>query len=135
MPSNADPEGGMHADGPTIIQDDAPPLTARLEAVMWGLVCRVAVRFLRLDRTVAILDRLPHAGTADEIVRIPTSRRFRGSGACLSRSLARSQYLRVRGVPSTIAIGAKGSIADFDAHAWLEPMDEGDRPVLHRVPR
>ncbi|MEZ5165235.1 MAG: lasso peptide biosynthesis B2 protein [Acidimicrobiales bacterium] len=67
--------------------------------------------------------------------RHPRPRFFRGAGACLSRGMARSQYLRMRGIPTTLVLGVAGGIAAFDAHAWLEPIGTPDRPAIYRIAR
>jgi transglutaminase superfamily protein len=125
----------MQSDTTMIVEIDRPGPRARLEASAWGILCRIGIRVVRLDRLVGLLDRIPHRRSTDRPVEVPTARHFRGAGACLSRSLARSQYLRMRGASSTIAVGVAGKLASFDAHAWLEPTDPPDRPALHRIER
>lgn len=70
---------------------------------------------------------------------MPPESFFRGAGACLARSLARSQYLRRRGVESVIVIGATGTSTEsfaLDAHAWLETIDQSPtHTTMHRVVR
>ena len=117
----------------------------RIEPIAWALLCRLLVRAGSLERSLRVLDRFPvgdggpddgrdHDGRHDSIDMPPPSD-FRGAGACLALSLARSQYLRRRGGTSTIAIGARNLGADFDAHAWLEPFDDSDHTVVHRITR
>ncbi len=50
-------------------------------------------------------------------------RYFRLAGACLARSLARSEYLRRRGIEHAIVIGVAGPVEEFAAHAWIAPFE------------
>ncbi|MEM7142061.1 MAG: lasso peptide biosynthesis B2 protein [Actinomycetota bacterium] len=118
-----------------IVEDASPAMLARIEASAWGIVCRVGIRVVTLHRLVGLLDRVPHRSSAIAEVHVPDAAHFRGAGACLSRSLARSQFIRMRGGESTVSLGVAGSVAAFDAHAWLEPLDEPDRPAMHRITR
>jgi len=96
------------------------------------------IKRLSFDRSMRILDALPKAESKPRsVVQLPEEAAFRGAGACLARSMARSQFLRRRGVGSTILIGALGSTeVSFDAHAWLAPFDESQgHAVIHQVSR
>lgn len=111
----------------------------RWEPILLAVVARFCVRVLSWRRALAVFDRLPvRDGVGGEIV-MPPERFFRGAGACLARTLARSQYLRRRGVPTTIVIGATGTTGksfSLDAHAWLERFDDSPRHgVLQRIER
>ncbi len=114
-----------------------PNRFVRLEAIGWAVACRLMISRLSFDRTIRLLDRLPRREKAADTVELPAESVFRGAGACLARSLARGQYLRTRGVSSTLLIGARGHTGvDFDAHAWLAPYDESpDHVVVHSVER
>lgn len=114
----------------------------RIEPVVLALVARTAVRFLPWRRTLAIFDVLPVRQAAAPVTSIPHEGDFRGAGACLARSLARSQYLRRRGAESELVIGAAteqggpDAPVKLDAHAWLEPIDDSPKhAVLHRIRR
>jgi transglutaminase-like putative cysteine protease len=56
-------------------------------------------------------------------VAFPDDRQVRLAGACLGRSLARSHYLRLRGVPHRVVIGVTGGAREFRAHAWIAPYE------------
>ena len=114
-----------------------PNRIVQFEAIAWSVFCRLMISKLSFDRTIQVLDRLPHRQVASDVVEFPEEAVFRGAGACLARSLARGQFLRSRGVSSTVLIGALGHTGvEFDAHAWLAPFD-GSRGhmVLHSVER
>lgn len=122
----------------TMVQiTNTPNRLVRLEAIAWSVACRLMISRLSFDRTIQLLDRLPRRDTPTDDVELPAEPVFRGAGACLARSLARAQYLRTRGVSSTLLIGARGHTGvDFDAHAWLAPYDESpDHVVVHSVER
>lgn len=94
------------------------------ELLCWSLLARGGIAVLSLSRTLALLDRLPHRSRSpSRPVSLPPDRHVRFAGACLGRSLARSQYLRARGVPHSIVIGVTGGVAAFQAHAWVGPYE------------
>jgi hypothetical protein len=95
------------------------------EAIGWSLAARRLLATRSAEETLGLLDRLPRRQSAQPARALPPERPFRFAGACLGRSLARSQYLRARGQRHTLIIGVRGGLVDFGAHAWLE----GD-PVL-----
>jgi hypothetical protein len=115
-----------------------PSRRARLEAIGLSVACRLMIKRLSFDRSMRILDALPKAEpNTTSVVQLPEEAAFRGAGACLARSMARSQFLRRRGVSSSILIGALGRDGvSFDAHAWLAPFDESQgHVVIHTVER
>ncbi len=129
----------MRASGPAVHVHANTPVYRKIEPVLWALLARVCVRNLRWKKTLQVFDRLPAGRPATGGVHLPPERCFRGAGACLARSLARSQYLRHRGVESVIVIGATGTSAEsftLDAHAWLETIDQSPtHTAMHRVVR
>jgi len=114
-----------------------PNRLVRLEAITWSVLCRLMISKLSFERTIQLLDKFPRRETSPDVVELPVEQVFRGAGACLARSLARGQFLRRRGVSSTVLIGALGHTGvEFDAHAWLSPFDESQgHVVLHSVDR
>jgi hypothetical protein len=118
-----------------LVEDDRLGFVARVEAIVWGVTSRVGLRLLGLRRLLWVLDRVPRRRRNRESVAVPPAAQFRGAGACLSRSIARSQFIRQRRGASSVVLGIDGSLAKFDAHAWLEPLDKADRPALHRIDR
>ncbi len=115
---------------------------ARIEPVVLAVSARLVVRSFSWRRSLAIFDALPKTRKPTSAVVIPHEGDFRGAGACLARSLARSQYLRRRGAESELVIGAAteqggpDAPVKLDAHAWLEPIDDSPKhAVLHRIRR
>jgi hypothetical protein len=108
----------------------------RVEAVAWAAAVRLLLAVLPVERVVRILDRCPQR-LATGCVEPPTEPQVALAGACLGRTLARSQYLRTRRQPHAVVIGIRGSIVDFAAHAWLEPFDRppDDFIELRRITR
>lgn len=107
----------------------------RLEILAWSGLVRLLLATQPIDRTIAILDALPHR-SGGHARPLPPERPFRFAGMCLGRSIARSQHLRVRGCPSTLVIGVRGGISSFAAHAWLDgDAVEPDYIELRRVRR
>src|SRR5215218_181347 len=108
-----------------------------IEAQLWSTLVRLLLATLALERTLRVLDALPRHSTPRAKVAAPPEAAFRLAGACLGRSLARSQYLRTRGHPSILVIGGLGTIGEFRAHAWLDGDDPGqpDFVELRRIQR
>ena len=108
-----------------------------IEAQLWSTLVRLLLATLALERTLRVLDALPRLATPRPEVVAPPEAAFRIAGACLGRSLARSQYLRTRGHSSILVIGGLGTIGEFRAHAWLEGDDPGqpDFVELRRIQR
>ncbi len=90
---------------------------------MWSLLTRTLVNVFPVERALRILNAFPRRQEAKSDAILPPERYFRHAGECLGRSIARSQYLRVRGHLNTIVIGVLPSIAGFKAHAWLDSID------------
>lgn len=132
---------GLPADaaGPTTVRADPPSVSmpVRVEILLWSLLARVLVRRLSLERALTLLDRFPRRAHPTAGFTMPLERTFRGAGACLGRSLARSQFLRVRGQPHAIVIGVRGGTTALRAHAWVEPCDpvEPSFVELRRIAR
>lgn len=99
-------------------------LLRSIELIGWCAIARIGVACLPLGSTLRLLDALPAwtIGHGTE-VDFPSDRQVRLAGACLGRSLARSQYLRRRAVPHAIVIGIAGDIHEFRAHAWVAPFE------------
>lgn len=94
------------------------------EMLIWSLTVRILVARMPLSRTLQLLDAVPHRGSHPiDPVGFASDRQVRFAGACLGRSLARSQYLRLRGVPHSVVIGAAGGSEGFRAHAWVAPYE------------
>jgi hypothetical protein len=94
------------------------------ELLGWSLIARLLVTRLSLKRTLRILDALPKSPPSNTgIALFPSDRQVRFAGACLGRSLARSQFLRVRGIRHHLVIGTTGGVANFRAHAWIAPFE------------
>ena len=108
------------------------------ELMAWSLFMRICVKTMSLKRTMRMLDRLPMfaIGPAPDMV-FPSDSQVRLAGACLGRSLTRSQYLRSRHVAHVVVIGVAGSVDAFRAHAWVAPFEEapGDFVELQRFER
>jgi hypothetical protein len=106
------------------------------EVLIWSGLARVLVGMQPIERAVYWLDLLPRRRPGSRAVALPPERPFRLAGACLGRSLARSQYLRMRGQPSALIIGVRGGLSAFAAHAWLEgdPVDP-DFVEIRRIHR
>lgn len=121
---------------PPILRWLHPRRTARRgEILAWSGLVRLLLATRSIDQTVAILDRLPRRKTG-QARPLPPEWPFRFAGMCLGRSIARSQYLRVRGCPSTLVIGVRGDLSTFAAHAWLDgDAVEPDYVELRRVRR
>lgn len=102
------------------------PGLARAEILAWSLLARLLVRTCSLRRAVALLDAVPRPpGTSRrDLGPIAPEAAFGRAGACLGRSLARSQFLRMRRRPHAIVIGTRGGAATLRAHAWIEPCDQ-----------
>lgn len=124
-------------DGPQIVTIAVPTRRReRIEPILLSVLCRILVWAGSLDRALRLLDRLPTTRAPQQPVTTPPETSFRGAGACLARTLARSEYLRRRGAHSVVAIGARTHNRAFDAHAWLEPLDNhDDHTVVHRILR
>lgn len=127
-------------EGRTVVLEAAlPQFGDRLEAIGWSLICRALVKAGRLERAVRWLDLIPAARFTNPTVgavALPPERYFASAGACLARTLARSQYLRRRGTSSDIAIGVRPSPTGPIAHAWLEPFDgHGEHQLLTTIER
>ena len=100
------------------------PSSGRLdhaEAIALSLLCRILLRATSLRFTRRVLERLPNKRWGSQTLLDATA--FRGSGACLSRSLARQKFYARRGVAVRLAIGANDHKAGAEAHAWLVGMD------------
>lgn len=112
------------------------PIPFRLEMGLWSALVRTLLATMSTERAIALLDALPHRHATTRPLAIPPERGVRFAGACLGRSLARSQYLRLRGHPHHLVIGVKGQIHDFQAHAWLDGDPLADDYVeLRRIER
>ncbi|MGI8644322.1 MAG: lasso peptide biosynthesis B2 protein [Thermomicrobiales bacterium] len=111
--------------------------TLRIEALGWSALVRVLLATLALERTLRVLNAIPRRKRRSATASMPPEAAFRLAGACLGRSLARGQYLRVRGYPSVLVIGGLGSVDAFHAHAWLDGDDPGDADFieLRRIAR
>jgi len=124
---------------PTTVRADPSSVSipVRVEILFWSLLARVLVRRLSLERSLRLLDRLPHRARSTAGFAVPPERTFRGAGACLGRSLARSQFLRVRGHSHAVVIGVRGGTTALHAHAWVEPCDpvEPSFVELRRIAR
>jgi hypothetical protein len=116
------------------------PMTARLipvEAFIWSVTTRGLLHLLRTEQVIHLLDVFPRRSQAPTPVTPPSEHDVRHAGACLGRSLARSQFLRLRGQPHAVVIGTRGGISAFEAHAWLDPFDlpPHDFIEIRRIPR
>lgn len=110
----------------------------RVEIVAWSLGTRVLVGAVGTVRTLGLLDRVRlQRSTGERLAQTDHDALFRLAGRCLGQSIARSQYLRVRGRPHWLILGVDTSTGDFQAHAWLEPLDPApaEFEVLHRFSR
>jgi hypothetical protein len=110
----------------------------RIEMALTSVFVRVLLSWLPLDRTLCLLDRIPpRRNRGDLPFRFPEDRQLRLAGACLGRSLVRSQYLRNRGVSHQIVIGTAGNIGSFQAHAWVAPFENAPDGfiTLRSIPR
>lgn len=110
----------------------------RIEVIVWSLVARAGIATMGIQRTLLLLDRSRLRRTGGED--LASTRRdalFRLAGRCLGESVARSQYLRVRGQPHEVVLGVSGPVSGLRAHAWLEPLDAGPRgfEAVHRFSR
>ena len=112
-------------------------LLLSFEILAWSICVRMLLRTLSFDRVLRLLNRLPSRAAPGRRVELPQARMFSLAGACLGKSLARSQYLRRRGQPHTIAIGVRGGTGSFAAHAWIEGFEAevDDFVVIRRVAR
>jgi len=103
------------------------PIAIRVEVLVWSLLSRALVRYCSLEKALKLLDNLPtRTPGLLSTFGIPPEQVFGRAGACLGRSLARSQFLRMRGRPHAIVIGGTGGTTGFVAHAWIEPCDPPD---------
>jgi hypothetical protein len=94
------------------------------ELFVWSVVVRLLIAGAPLSKTLQLLDIVPYrVRRAADAVSFPSERQVRFAGACLGRSLARSQYLRLRGVSHSVVIGAAGGSDGFRAHAWVDPFE------------
>ncbi len=92
----------------------------RSEGMLWAIVVRTLLTVSSTQRAISILDALPRLKPrSGQTEALPPEAPFRRAGACLGRSLARSQYLRIRGRPHVFVIGVAGGVNTFEAHAWL----------------
>lgn len=116
--------------------DDASA-ALQIEALGWSALVRLLLAILSLERTLRLLNVIPCRKHRPAMATMPPEAAFRLAGACLGRSLARGQYLRVRGQPSVLVIGGFGSVDAFRAHAWLDGDDPGDADFieLQRIAR
>ena len=108
------------------------------ELMAWSLFMRTCVKTISLKRTMRMLDRLPMLAIGPiSDPPFPSDNQVRLAGACLGRSLTRSQYLRSRHVSHVVVIGVAGSVDAFRAHAWVAPFEEapGDFVELQRFER
>jgi hypothetical protein len=109
-----------------------------VELLVWSGIARLLVSRCSLSRSVRALDWLPtRSRTSAENASFPDDRQVRLAGACLGQSLARSQYLRTRGISHSIVIGTRGGLMDFNAHAWISPFEECPEGFveIHRIER
>lgn len=112
--------------------------TSIVAARLWAVGVRLLVALVPLRMAVAMLDRFPPRAPRRRrpIVELPDDHRFREAGAPVARQLARSQFLRRRGVASTIVIGpAPPGGGPLDGPAWLERIDAPAGPVARRLHR
>ena len=134
MPHQEVPPSGLCAVG-----TQTAGLLDRGELLGWSLLSRLLVSRVSLARTLELLDRLPRlpVPAEGEPRAVPVDRHVRLAGACLGRSLARSQYLRRRGIAHTVVIGATGGIEAFRAHAWVDPFESAPEGFveLRRIER
>ena len=101
------------------------------ELLAWSVVARLLVARVSLARTLRVLDMMPaRRGRGAKPVPFPTDRQVCLAGACLGRSLARSQYFRRRGVPHRVVIGVTGGTENFRAHAWVAPYEEAPEDFI-----
>jgi len=94
-----------------------------IEILILSLLTRALLKICSVDRTIHLLDLVPRRSRAAMPPEPSAERWFRLAGACLGRSIARSQFLRLRGHPHVVVIGVQGGIDRFAAHAWLDPYD------------
>lgn len=98
------------------------------EVLLWSALARLLLKRVRTERVFHLLDRLPRRMAPSGPPSLPPESTFRLAGACLGRSVARSQYLRTRGQPHSVVLGVRGGLANFAAHAWLDPFDIDELP-------
>lgn len=99
-------------------------ISNQIELLFLTVMVRVLLSLFSLDRALSLLDRtVLRRNRAESSFNIPDDRQLRWAGACLGRSLVRSQYLRNRGIPHRIVIGTSGGIGMFRAHAWIAPYE------------
>jgi hypothetical protein len=94
-----------------------------IEILAWSLLVRVLLKTIALERSLLILNVLPRRRASSRPVDPPPEPQFALAGACLGKSLARSQFLRTRGQPHVVVVGVRGGTGSFAAHAWLEGYD------------
>lgn len=107
-----------------------------LEALAWALVVRGLLAILPTERVIQLLDAIPRKQRPEQSVLPPPEDHVRLAGRCLGRSLARSQYLRIRGESHIVVIGIPRDVGSFHAHAWLDAYDDpADFLELRRIAR
>lgn len=98
--------------------------TTLLELIGWSIVARILVMRTTVPRALDALDRVPRwRQRTNEPVAFPSEAQVRLAGACLARSLARSQYLRQRRASHALVIGTTRAREGFRAHAWITPFE------------
>jgi hypothetical protein len=98
--------------------------TSTLELLGWSALARMLVACTTVPRALGALDRVPRwRRGGDEAAHFPSEAQVRLAGACLARSLARSQYLRQRRTPHALVIGTTRVSEGFRAHAWIAPYE------------
>lgn len=104
----------------------------------WGL--RRTQRLLGLDRECADTPIAPEAASAAQrLAQLAAIAGRRGlyANTCLRQALAVQWWLRRRGLPAQLRIGARRNGETLDAHAWVElagtPLAQGpDLPPVFR---
>ena len=94
-----------------------------VEIRVWALASRILLALAGLEKTLTVFDLIPSRRRRLRPILPPVDGEVRIAGACLGRSVARSQYLRVRRQSHALVIGIQDSATVFGAHAWLEPYD------------
>jgi hypothetical protein len=111
-------------------------LIGRAELVVWSGLARVLLPIVGLKKTLIAFDAIPRV-PAMAMQGSPVPPRGRLIGTCLPRSVARSQYLRMRRREHEIVLGVGRDDHSVSAHAWLEPFDPDSSgfEVIYRVRR